>query len=144
MTGQQQTRTRHVVARSGDINPGERRQIDIDGRPIALFNIKGEFFAIGDKCPHAAGSLCKGKLVGFADADLPGSYRLTRQGEVIKCPWHGWEFDIRTGDSYCEPGKVRVRTYDTAVAHGGEVLSGPYRAETFAVTIEDDYVVITI
>ena len=137
-------RTRHVVARVDEVKPGDRKLVDVGGRPVALFNLNGEFFAIGDKCPHEAGSLCKGKIVGLAEADMPGEYRLSRPGEVIKCPWHGWEFDIRTGQSYCEPSQVRVRAYDASVAHGDEVLKGPFKAETFNVSIEEDYVVITL
>ncbi len=137
-------RTRHVVAHANEIKPGERKLVEIAGRPIALFNLNGEFFAIGDKCPHEAGSLCKGKLGSFADSDEPGKYRLTHLGEVIKCPWHGWEFDIRTGQSYCDPQQVRVRSYETGVAHGGDLLKGPYKAETFKVTVEEDYVVINL
>ena len=137
-------KTRHVVARADEIKPGERKLVDLAGRPVALFNLNGEYFAIGDKCPHESGSLCKGKITGFADADEPGKYRLTRAGEVIKCPWHGWEFDIRTGQSWCDPAQVRVRAYDAALAPGEELLKGPYKAETFSVSVEEDYVVITL
>jgi nitrite reductase/ring-hydroxylating ferredoxin subunit len=61
-----------------------------------------------------------------------------------RLPWHGWEFDIRTGQSYCDPSHVRVRAYDASVAHGEDVLKGPYKAETFKVSIEEDYVVINL
>ncbi len=118
--------------------------MDAGGRAIALFNLNGEFFAICDKCPHESGSLCKGKIVGFMDADEPGKYRLTRPGEVVKCPWHGWEFDIRTGQSYCDPAGVRVRAYDASVEPGAELMKGPFRAETFKVSVEEDYVVVDL
>ncbi len=138
------TGTKHVVARVDELKPGERKLVDVAGRPVALFNLNGEYFAIGDKCPHEAGSLCKGKVVGFADSDEPGQYRLSRPGEVVKCPWHGWEFDIRTGQSWCDPGHIRVRAYEAHVEHGGDLVKGPYKAETFSVTIEQDYVVINL
>lgn len=136
------SKQRHVVARVSDIPPGERQRVMVGKRAIALFNIGGEFFAIGDTCPHEFGSLCKGKLVGLAQSDSPGQYTLTRKGEFVKCPWHGWEFDIRTGQSYCDPQSVRVRTFDAATAKGDEILQGPYVAETFPVEIEDDYILI--
>ena len=135
---------RHVVAKVADVAPGDRKLVMVKGRPIALFNLQGEFFAIGDKCPHEAGSLCAGRIVGLAEADLPGDYRLTRAGEFIKCPWHGWEFDIRTGQSWCDPQGTRVRAYDAKVEHGTDLNKGPYVAETFKVTVEDDYVVINM
>ena len=144
-------KTRHVVARAGDVGPGERRRITIGRRAIALFNLDGEFFALGDTCPHEFGSLCKGKLTGLAVSDMPGEYAVERRGEFIKCPWHGWEFDIRTGQSYCDPDTMRVRMFDASLAKGADIVEtdngpakGPYVAETFPVCIEDDYIIIEI
>lgn len=134
----------HVVARVSEVPPGERKRVEIGRRAIALFNLDGEFFAIGDTCPHEFGSLCKGKLVGLAESDEPGKYRFSRSGEFVKCPWHGWEFDIRTGQSYCDPAAVRVRSFDASVAKGEDIVKGPYVAETFPVTVEDDYVIIEV
>lgn len=138
------SRTRFVVARHDELKPGQRKLVDVGGRPVALFNLNGEYFAIGDRCPHEAGSLCAGKIVGLAESDEPGQYRLSRPGEFIKCPWHGWEFDIRTGQSYCEPSAVRVRAYEASVEHGGDLVKDTFKAETFQVVVEDDYVVITL
>ena len=138
------TKTRHVAARADEIGPGGRKLVQIGRRAVALFNLDGEFFAIGDTCPHEFGSLCKGKLVGLAEADVPGEYRFSREGEFIKCPWHGWEFDIRTGQSYCDPKAVRVRSYEASIATGEEIVKGPYVAETFPVTVENDYVIIEV
>ena len=61
---------------------------------------------------------------------------------MIKCPWHGWEFDIRTGQSWCDPGKTRVRAYDASAIDGAELEQGPYVAETVPVEIDSAYVVI--
>lgn len=134
----------HVAAAVADIPPGDRKQVTIAGRTIAIFNIGGEYFAIGDTCPHESGSLCKGKIVGLAESPQPGEYRLTRPGEFIKCPWHGWEFDIRTGQSYCDPSSVRVRRFDANIASGSDVIKGPYVADTFTVRVEDDYVIVEL
>lgn len=134
----------HVVARVSEVPPGERKRVEIGRRAIALFNLDGEFFAIGDTCPHEFGSLCKGKLVGLAESDEPGKYRFSRSGEFVKCPWHGWEFDIRTGQSYCDPAAVRVRSFDASVAKGEDIVKGPFVAESFPVTVEDDYVIIEV
>ena len=74
----------------------------------------------------------------------PGEYRYSRRGEIIRCPWHGWEFDIRTGTSWCDPQRLRVRQYEVAVEPGAQVVEGPYVAETFPVSVEDDYVVVEV
>jgi nitrite reductase/ring-hydroxylating ferredoxin subunit len=133
--------SRHVVAAVGEIPRGGRKLVEVDGRAVVLFNVAGEFFALLDRCPHQGGSLCKGRLTGLVEASGPGAYRLSRPGEIIRCPWHGWEFDLRTGKSWCEP-RVRARSYPVAVEPGSRLVEGPYVAETFPVAIDDDYVVI--
>lgn len=135
--------TRHVLARADEVAPGASKQLRVADRDIALFNIDGEFHAIADRCPHEGASLCKGTITGIAESDRPGHYRLIRKGEMVRCPWHGWEFDIRTGRSWCDPTRVRVKSYDVKVVPGREV-EGPYRIEVFDVRQEDDYVVLEL
>ena len=135
---------RYVVARCDEIPPSKRKLVTVRGRDIAIFNVDGEFFAILDRCPHQGGSLCQGKLVGLVEADRPGEYRYRRKGEIVRCPWHGWEFDLRTGKSYCDPARTWVRSFATSVESGTSLAEGPYVAETFEVRIEDDYVVIDV
>ena len=134
--------TKHVVAAAGDIPPGTRRLAEINGRAIVVFNLGGEFFALNNRCPHRGGSLDKGKQTGLVESDGPGKYCYSRRGEIIRCPWHGWEFDIRTGQSWCEPSRVRARRYPVSVQPGTRLVAGPYVAETIPVTVENDYVVI--
>ncbi|MGH1483817.1 MAG: Rieske (2Fe-2S) protein [Geminicoccales bacterium] len=135
---------RYVVARSDEIPSGERKLVTVRGREIAVFNVAGDYLAILDRCPHQGGSLCKGKLVGLVEADGPGGYRYHRKGEIVRCPWHGWEFDLRTGKSYCDPTRIWVKSYKASVQPGARVAEGPYVAETFEVKVEDDYIVLEI
>jgi 3-phenylpropionate/trans-cinnamate dioxygenase ferredoxin subunit len=134
--------SKHVVAAVRDIPPGSRRLVTVRGRPIAIFNIGGEFFGLFNRCPHQGGSLCEGELSGLVESDQPGEYRYTRRGEILRCPWHGWEFDIRTGQSWCDPARIQTRAYPVEVATGQTVVQGPYVAETVPVTVEEDYVVV--
>ncbi len=97
---------------------------------LPIFNIGGEFFGLFNRCPHQGGSLCDGRLTGLLRSPQPGQFRYTRQGEILRCPWHGWEFDIRTGQSYCGPEKIRTRAYPVEVEPGRSVVEGPYVAET--------------
>ena len=133
---------KHVVAAVADIPPGERRLVNVRGRPIAIFNLAGEFFGLLNRCPHQGGSLCDGVLTGLIESSEPGNYRFSRQGEIVRCPWHGWEFDIRTGLSWCEPSRVQVRTYPVQATTGGNLVAGPYVAETVPVSVEGHYVVV--
>ena len=135
---------RHVVAPLSEIPPGARKLVEAAGRPIVVFNVGGRLFAVSNRCPHAGGSLVHGKLVGLLEASEPGSYRYSRKGEIVKCPWHGWEFDLATGKSRCDPEKVQVRAYPVDVEPGAKVAEGPLQVETFAVSVEDDYVVVTV
>ena len=133
---------KHVVAATSEIPPGGRKLVTADGRAIVVFNLGGEFFALSNRCPHRGGSLCQGNLTGLVLSDEPGEYNYTRRGEIIRCPWHSWEFDIRTGKSWCDPETVRARRFGVSVEKGAVLVEGPYVAETFPVMIEDDYVVV--
>lgn len=133
---------KHIVFKVGDVPEGGRRCVEIEGRRIVVFNLAGEYFALLDRCPHAGGRLSEGKLTGLLQSSAPGEYRYSREGEVVRCPWHSWEFDIRTGKSQCDPRKIRVKNYPVTVEGGPSLTEGPYTAETFTVTVEDSYVVV--
>lgn len=133
---------RHVVATVDELPNGGSKRVEIAGRDIALFRIDDSFFAIQDRCPHQGASLCAGRVSGLPMADAPGEVRMERRGELVRCPWHAWEFDIRTGESFCDPDRTRVRSYLTNVQSGADLLKGPYVAETYPVTVANDYVLI--
>ena len=133
---------KYVVAAANEILPGQRKLVNVRGRPILIFNLDGDYFGILDRCPHQGASLCKGQLVGLVESDRPGQYNFTRSNEIIRCAWHGWEFDIRTGKSRCEPEKIKATQYNIDTKTGSEVIEEGYEAETFDVAIEDNYVVV--
>jgi 3-phenylpropionate/trans-cinnamate dioxygenase ferredoxin subunit len=135
---------RHVVAAARDLPDGSRLAVTLEGRPIVVFSIAGAFYALLNRCPHQGGPLCEGSLGGMVEAAEPGQYRYTRAGEILRCPWHGWEFDVRTGQSYCEPERIQVRSYPVEVAEGQRVVQGPYVAETVPVAVEEQYVVVDV
>ena len=136
--------SRHVVARVDEIAPGERKCVTLDGRGVIVFNVKGDYFALSSTCPHKGGSLEKGIMTGLVQSDGPGDYKHSREGEIVRCPWHQWEFDVKTGRSYCDPRKMRLMKFEVKVEHGANLVEGPYVAETFKVEIEDDYVVVEV
>ncbi len=151
---------KHRVAKAGEIQPGGRRIVEVAGRSIGVFNVGGEFFALRNQCPHAGGPLCEGPLSGFVRSKVPGEYEYVRKGEILRCPWHQWEFDVRTGQSWFDPVKTRVRAYEVTVEPGGggapngelaggelteaELEKGPFTAETYSVSVEEQYVVIEV
>lgn len=156
MSAPVESRKLFVVGTAAEIPPGERKIVDIDGRSVGVFNIDGEYFAVRNTCPHAGGPLCQGVLSGMVVSKEPGNYEYVRRGEFIRCPWHQWEFDVRTGQSWLDPKKTRVRRYDVHVETGAELLSdeaelvgaglkkGPYQAETYLVTRDGEYIVVSL
>ena len=113
---------RFVVGKVKELPPGERKMVRIGGKSgIGVFNVKGEFYALKNLCPHKGGPLCQGRLRPHVTS--PDVYQLDHeaQGEVLKCPWHQWEFDLRTGKAL----------YDSRL-----------RAKTYPVTIEEDDIVL--
>lgn len=135
---------RHVVAPLSEVPPGTRKLVEAGGRPIAIFNAGGRLFAVSNRCPHAGGSLIHGKLVGLVEATEPGTYSYSRSGEILRCPWHSWEFDLATGKSRCDPATIAVKAYPIEIEPGAKLADGPLAIETFEVSVEDDYIVVTV
>jgi nitrite reductase/ring-hydroxylating ferredoxin subunit len=149
------TMKKHIVAKAADIAEGEKMLVEIDGRPIGIFRVDGRFYALLNRCPHLGGPLCKGDLVHEVASTVPGEIRFDASQTYVTCPWHNWEFDIRTGQSYWNPNGMRARPFPINVESGkaleaaieqGQVerVEGPFKAETIQVDIEDDYVVVTM
>jgi nitrite reductase/ring-hydroxylating ferredoxin subunit len=136
--------SRHVVGKIPEIPPGSHKIVEAAGRQIGVFNVNGEFFALLNRCPHGGAELCKGAVVGLVQPQGVGEYAIARMGEFIRCPFHGWEFEISTGQSYCAPDRLKIRKFDVAVESGNELVKGPYVAESYEVRVEDDYVVLTV
>jgi nitrite reductase/ring-hydroxylating ferredoxin subunit len=127
---------RHVVAHVSEIPAGKRKIVTIAGRSIGIFNVNGAFYAVRNSCPHQGGELCLGPTVGLATADRPGQIHYSREGEILRCPWHGWEFDLATGRSVFDPNRTRVKSYPVEVEE--------LQAETYPVEIERDRVVVIL
>lgn len=142
---------RYEICPVGELPPGESTIVEInDGRrSIGVFNVDGEFHALANVCPHQLAPLCEGEITGEVVSDRVGEYELIRDGEVIRCPWHGWKFNIEDGTSVFNPHEVRTRTYDTAVektcgetACGTTLESDAPPVENYDVEVEDAVVVV--
>lgn len=129
------------VARVKDLPPGSRRIVEVNGNSIGVFNVHGDYYALRNSCPHQGAPLCRGRVVGTTTADKPFEVGYEREGEIIKCPWHGWEFDITNGQSVFNPHKVKVRTYEVTVE--SEEDEDP-SIETFPVTVEKGIVFVHV
>ena len=111
--------------------------MEVQGRSIGVFNVHGTYYALRNSCPHQGAPLCLGAITGMAMPSKPGEYVWTREGEILRCPWHGWEFDVTSGRSVCNPHRTRVKTYEVTVEEDESV-------ETYPVTLEDGLVVLHV
>jgi 3-phenylpropionate/trans-cinnamate dioxygenase ferredoxin subunit len=90
------------IAPADELPNGERLFVDIEGKPLVIFNIAGQFFSIGDICSHDDGPVGEGDI----------------EGNNIVCPRHGGEFEIRTGKAVQLPAVVDIPAYPVKVVDG--------------------------
>jgi nitrite reductase/ring-hydroxylating ferredoxin subunit len=112
---------RVVVAKAADIPDGERMLVEVRGRRIVVFNVRGRFYALQDRCPHRGGPLCSGDVIGLVDSDAPGDWKLDDTQKFVSCPWHAWEFDLETGQSYTAGARFRSRPFTAEVTDGAQL-----------------------
>lgn len=117
----------YTVAAEDDLPPGERIIVQLEGKEIAVFrDDDGEtYHAYLNWCPHQSGPVCEGEITGtceaqFDEADLTTTEEWVREGEVLVCPWHGWEFDVTTGESLSREN-ITLPGFDVDV-DGGEIV----------------------
>lgn len=139
--------TRQVVGEAAALPPGQRRIVEVAGRSIGVFNVDGAYFAIRNLCPHQGGPLCLGITSGLATAvfrdDRAPDVVMEREGEVIKCPWHGWQFDLRTGHAVFGD-RVRVATYRAYLDRPPMDRGVPGPVETYKTSVEGGVIVVEV
>jgi 3-phenylpropionate/trans-cinnamate dioxygenase ferredoxin subunit len=121
MSARQPRRDRDVVATAEKIPPGGRKIVKVASRAIGVFNLDGEFYALRKRCPHQGAALCTEQLWSPLESDTPAEYRSAAERSMLASPHHGWEFDIRTGQSWCDPQRLRVRSYEAAAVSGRDL-----------------------
>ncbi len=92
--------TFHKVTETKNLAPGQSMAVEVAGNNLALFNVDGTFYAIGDTCTHRGGPLSEG----------------TFEGSTVICPWHGANFDVCTGKNLTPPAPAEVTSYNVRVA----------------------------
>ncbi len=117
MPDRTRTARRWPAAPVGEIAPGTCRIVEVDGRSIGIYNVHGTFVAALNVCPHELAPVCRGRVTGAMAPSQPGEFRWERQGEILRCPWHGWEFDLLTGQALADKHK-RLRLYPATVEDG--------------------------
>jgi nitrite reductase/ring-hydroxylating ferredoxin subunit len=109
------TKQRFEVCPASELQPGERRIETLGMFSVGVFNVDGDYYAMKNDCPHQRAPLCEGKLTGTTTSDTPGEYDWERDGQIVTCPWHGWEFDVTTGESVFNPHNVKAKTFEATI-----------------------------
>ena len=109
------TKKRFEVCPAAELGPGDRVITTLGGFSVGVFNIDGEYYALKNDCPHQRAPLCEGALTGTTVSDTPGEYDWQHDGQIVQCPWHGWEFDVTTGESVFNPHRVKAKTFEATV-----------------------------
>jgi nitrite reductase/ring-hydroxylating ferredoxin subunit len=87
------------AANAGELAPGSAKLVEVNGKRIALFNVDGNYYAIDDTCTHRGGPLSEGFV----------------EGEQVTCPWHGGQFNVKTGAVIGPPPAQNVAKYNVRV-----------------------------
>ncbi len=95
-------------------------QVQVGDVPVGLFRVGEEIVAWRSVCPHAAAPVCAGEVDGTRVPSAVYEYEYGRDGEILQCPWHGWEFDLRSGEHLAEGSSARLRRHPIRV-EGGRV-----------------------
>jgi nitrite reductase (NADH) small subunit len=104
----------HFIGTLDEFHEGERKIIEVNGRSVGVYRLSGKLHSLLNYCPHQGAQLCQGFITPWVQSPRPGEFKYVQEGEIVKCPWHGWEFEIKSGCMVVD-NKVRTRTYDITV-----------------------------
>jgi nitrite reductase (NADH) small subunit len=110
------------VGAADDVRREGCRVISVGGRPVGVISVGDDFFAFSDRCPHMGASMCSGSLGGTLVPSEPHELVYGMDQRVIRCPWHGWEFDLESGRSLLEPQRYGLKTYRLTEDEGDLVV----------------------
>lgn len=118
--------TEYVVGSEEQLSEGERLLVELEEREICVFKRDGEYYAYANWCPHQGGPGCEGLITGTTDETfdketLESELSWIKENGIVKCAWHGWEFDIETGE--CLSNKTRLPSYPTKVEDSEIIVS---------------------
>lgn len=110
---------------------GEFRIIEIGRREIGVLRQEdGRVHAVRNQCPHKGAPMCKFKPTGTMLPAAPGTLAWGRDGEILRCPWHGFEFELATGKRPYSDSKMRLRIYPARIERGDILIDiGPQRSK---------------
>ena len=112
--------TGYDVAKLDEIPERGSLLVTVAGLEIGLFRVGAQVQAWRNHCPHMAAPVCRGAVTGTLITSPVYEYTVGREGEILQCPWHGWEFDLISGRHLAPGSPARLRGYPTEVV--GDVV----------------------
>lgn len=106
------------VARTEELTPGKAKIVKVDNREIGIFREQNNYYAVLNVCPHFHAEICKGRITGTLIAEDPDTLRMRHDLLVLRCPWHHWEFDIKTGKAIIPSIKQKLKVYEVKEENG--------------------------
>lgn len=106
-----------LVCRADEVTTGTAKIVRIRTLSVGLFRLGDEIHALLNVCPHRGAPLCEGPQCGTTATDGNAEFAYVRDNEIVRCAWHGWEFDIRSGAHLVDPS-VKARTFPVSVEAG--------------------------
>jgi nitrite reductase (NADH) small subunit len=116
---------RYFAGNRSEYTQFERKVFELGGSEIGIFRHNDEFFAYENHCPHMGGPVCQGKIVNRV-IELIDENKQSRgmkydgDSRHVVCPWHGYEYDVRTGIHAGNP-RIRLRRYQIDIATNGDI-----------------------
>ncbi|CAH1191438.1 hypothetical protein PAECIP111891_00004 [Paenibacillus allorhizoplanae] len=112
-------KSRYAAASVQELAEKGRKIVEVKGIEIGIFLVNGSYYAWRNMCPHAAAPVCEGVVCGTRLPSLVYEYEYGRDQEILRCPWHGWEFGLTDGKHLVEGG-VQLRGYEVEI-EGNEI-----------------------
>lgn len=111
--------SKHYVCKTSDVPEKAAKIVTVSKMPIGIFKLHDGYHALLNVCPHKGAALCEGPVCGTARETDDREFVYDQEGEIVRCAWHGWEFEIRTGEFIVDRA-VKTRRFD--VTQDGEDL----------------------
>lgn len=110
------------VCTIAELPPGARKLVTLGKISVGIFNVSGVYYAYRNICPHGGAPVCEGLVSGTTIPSPVYEYKTGREGCILRCPWHGWEFDLTTGEHLVDPETrlKRIPVEVPAVTHAGD------------------------
>jgi nitrite reductase/ring-hydroxylating ferredoxin subunit len=132
------TPVRHAVAAVGEIPDGGRKIVTLPYRgktlELGIFRVGEEYFAYRNVCPHAGAPVCEGRICGTTLPSAVYEYEYSEKKKVLRCPWHGWEFELTTGRHLVDE-KMKLRGYPVEAGSNPGLESYPVKTEAETVFV---------